>query len=121
MPRECNLARDINKAFVVTLIFARRTNGERRRDGGGQRRGNPAEGVLFDASFIPAEAPEKITRERASERAQRNAAEGCRVFLATRGRDNKEQVVARARSYSRHLCHVRPLVGLEETVCRGGE
>jgi len=56
-----------------------------------------------------AKAPKKITQVC-------RASEGCRVLLLHRGRDNKEQVVARARLCSRHPCHVGALVGLEETV-----
>lgn len=115
-------ARIVNKSFDVTLIFARLTDTPRKKRD--EKEKNPAEDftrrLLYPA--VTAKAPRKITQVgrpagRASERVQSGGGlQG--VPCSARGRDNKEQVVARARSYSRHPCHVGPLVGLEETVRR---
>lgn len=118
-------ARIINKSFGVTLIFIHLTHRKKQRKSKRKKEKNPTEDFIRRLFYLAAtaKAPRKITQVGlpAGRPSERSAAEGCRVFLAARGRDNKEQVVARARSYSRHSCHVGLLVGLEETVRRGVE
>lgn len=78
--------------------------------------------LLYPAAT--AKAPKKITQVgRPGVRARGAPKRGLQGAPCTAwGRDNKEQVVARARSYSRHPCHVGWLVGLEESgVCLLGE